>query len=960
MGDGTSYTWEVNSPARWLYFLATYCLIVVVAEAGPTTRPAMTLRAARERALAGAYSEAIQIYEELAEKPASALSAAIARSDVDLQVGDYGKGIDRLLAVRDKGESSADWHAALAELYTAVGQYDEAVEHNRRALVIADRHPRARYQLGQLYETLGKTKEAIEAYEPFEKIMTGPELPTSAEELTYVGQGFLRHSTLTRNKDIVQRTKHVLMEVYQEAFDFVDAAYWPARLAAAELLLAKHNLPEAKTDFEGVLAQNPKAAEASVGLGWVALEDWEFDAAEKHASAALAANPASVSARLLLGATRMTERRYKEAAAIAEEALQTNPNSIEALSLLAAARLRAGDKVGARQVVDRVEKLCPKSAVLHFTLGSWLSAGRQFTEAEEHFKKAIEIAPHWVEPRTALGQLYMETGDEHLARRALEESFALDSFDTHTHNVLGLLDGLDHFARLETKNFIIKYDATHDSAFAPYLAEALEGFHPEVCEDFVTTPKKRTIIEVFPDHMGFSVRITGRPFIATVGACCGRVIAMQAPRGGPPFGPFNWATVLRHEFTHTVTLAATENRIPHWMTEGMAVHQQPLPQEWNAKQMLNAAVQEDRLFTLESIDWGFMRPKRPGDRGLAYAQSEWMMQYAIERFGYGVVEKLLAAFLEGKDQPTAFRDVLGIGTEQFNSDFRDWAKKQAGEWKLHHTPEEETKDVQALVDKSPDDPALLARLAMAQLREGEGQAARNSAARALELNKDEKRALEVLAAISIAQLNQAKDKEDRRGYAHRAEPYLRRLLTLDPQHPPATLNSGIVKQAQGEYGKAVELFNDYQRRYPDDPDSYRHLAGISLVEGRRAEALKQLEQLARLSEGEAPVCKQIAALYADDGKAEAAARWYRKAIEVDPYDAIVHARLGEVLMGLKDYAGARREFEVLTVLMPDDAEGFEGLRRAYEGLGDAKKVEEMAAKIRTLRGEGPAASERDQ
>ena len=25
-------------------------------------------------------------------------------------------------------------------------------------------------------------------------------------------------------------------------------------------------------------------------------------------------------------------------------------------------------------------------------------------------------------------------------------------------------------------------------------------------------------------------------------------------------GPFNWAQVLRHEFTHTVTLSATENR----------------------------------------------------------------------------------------------------------------------------------------------------------------------------------------------------------------------------------------------------------------------------------------------------------------------------------------------------------------------------------------------------------------
>jgi hypothetical protein len=39
---------------------------------------------------------------------------------------------------------------------------------------------------------------------------------------------------------------------------------------------------------------------------------------------------------------------------------------------------------------------------------------------------------------------------------------------------------------------------------------------------------------------------------------------MVAPRKGEvTMGPFNWATVLRHEYTHTITLAATDNRIPH-------------------------------------------------------------------------------------------------------------------------------------------------------------------------------------------------------------------------------------------------------------------------------------------------------------------------------------------------------------------------------------------------------------
>lgn len=889
-------------------------LFAVMANAEPPSTQPASLRHARERALAGDYSEAIKLYEELGADPKKALSAAIGRSDVDLQIGDYQKGIERLRALEEKGRGSADWHAAIASLHNAIGQFDQAIEQNQNAVKIDLRHLRAHWQLGQLYETIGKTKEALDAYRVFEQIMTGAELPATAEDLTYLGQGFLRYSTLTRNRDIVQRTKHVLTEVYQEAFEFIDAGYWPARLASAELLLAKHNLREAKADFEAVLEQNPKAAEANVGLGLVALEDWDFDVAEKNASAALKVNPASVSARVLLASTRMTERRFKEAAAIAEEALRTNPNSIDALSLLAAAHLRAGDEAASKRDGERVESICPHSAVLHHTLGLWLSAGRQYPEAEAHFKAAIEIVPSWVDPRTALGQLYMETGEEHLARRTLEASFALDSFDAHTHNVLHLLDGLDHFARLETKHFIIKYDAAQDAVIAPYLADVLEQVYPDVCGDFATELKDRTIIEVFPDHMGFSVRITGRPFIATVGACCGRVIAMQAPRGGPPFGPFNWATVLRHEFTHTVTLAATKNRIPHWMTEGLAVHEQPIPQSWAAKQLLNAAVREDRLFTLDSIDWGFMRPKRPDDRSLAYAQGEWMVQYAIERFGHPIVRKLLDAFRDGKDQPTALKEVLGISTRQFDSEFREWARKQAAAWGLRHTPEEKVDDVKALVEKKPDDARLIARLAMAQWHEGEADGAFQSAEKALAMDKNQTMALEVLTGLYIGELARLKERNNRRDKARLIEPYLRRLLKLDPDHPAATLNLGIVKQTLGEFPRAIELFIRYQSRFPDDPESYRHLAGIYLLQERRTEGLQQLEQLARLSEDEAAVCKQIGDFHDDAKEPQVAARWYQRAIDVNPYDPAVHRAYREVLLLLGRNDAAKKEADALKLL----------------------------------------------
>ena len=68
-------------------------------------------------------------------------------------------------------------------------------------------------------------------------------------------------------------------------------------------------------------------------------------------------------------------------------------------------------------------------------------------------------------------------------------------------------------------------------------------------------------------------------------------LALVSPRkGGQNMEPFNWAQVLRHEYTHTVTLAATDNRIQHWMTEGLAVLEEHTPIRWEWVPMLYSAV----------------------------------------------------------------------------------------------------------------------------------------------------------------------------------------------------------------------------------------------------------------------------------------------------------------------------------------------------------------------------------
>ncbi len=257
----------------------------------------------------------------------------------------------------------------------------------------------------------------------------------------------------------------------------------------------------------------------------------------------------------------------------------------------------------------------------------------------------------------------------------------MDPFNLATTNYLTVLDELAKFAQSETKHFVVFYDARTDPVVPVYFGEYLESVYAQVCGEYHEEPAVKTYIEVFPTHDAFSVRTTGSPWIGTVGACTGRVIALCAPRDGAgTMGTFNWARVLRHEFTHTVTLAATDNRITHWMTEGLAVSEEHAPLPWDWIPMLYHAVKHDELFGIEQLSWSFVRPKRPIDRQLAYAESLWICQYINKTYGHEAVLKMLADFKDGKSQEQAFKDALGKDLAGFQDEFVAWTQKEVAGW----------------------------------------------------------------------------------------------------------------------------------------------------------------------------------------------------------------------------------------------------------------------------------------
>ena len=925
----------------------------------PTTAPAASqpvpsLRGAAVLWLEGYYPRARAQYQLLADAAETVVEAEIGLARCALATGGYEDGLAALDRVADRAADSAVWHTIRGDLLAALGRTDEAIDSARRALRQDPQHHRARALLGELLERLGRREEAIEVYEFFDRLLSR-QMPSSAEGITEAARGFYRYSVLTRHPNLDTRTVHVLQELFQVAYERVDRNWWPARLAAADLLRAKYNLDQAAEDYRHALRINNNLPAAQVGLGGIALERWQFEEVERRVERALTVNPRYGPAVNLAARNKIQQRRYDEALELCSRALAVNPNDIEALSVAAAACRCRHDLEGDADYEARVRALNPRCARFYTVRGDALSGLRQYAEAEEAYRQSIAYDPTDPNPHTELGLLYMQGGRERLARQALDKAWALDPYNERTFNTLNLLEKLEAFDRLSTEHFTILYDRELDWVLAPYLARIAEEVYQDVCADYDTELSQRTYLEVFPTHRDFGVRITGKPWIYTVGACTGWVIALESPRSHPQTsGPYHYERVLRHEFIHTVTLALTHNRIAHWFTEGLAVYGEDSPRSFDWCQLLVETIRRDRLFTLESIDWGFMRPRRPMDRQLAYAQSEWMVEYLVQRFGYDVLPKMLEAFDRGLSQEAVFGEAVGIETAAFDADFAAWARTQAADWGFDLTNPENVIELRAEAVIKPGDAALGGRLAKAQLDEGNVVAAVKTARAALERDDQEVNGLTVLVTALNLLAAEAETPADARRLLEESLPWAEKLADVDPESWIAPKILGHAALKDKDYDAAERWFKRLQRHCPLDPISYSGLAGVYLERGDGDQALPQLLELARMQEHDPRVPARIAAIFAGQDRLGEAAYWYRQSLHIDPFTPQTHRSLAGVLMRRGDARAAVEEYEILCRMEPTRADNYSEAAFAYRKLGEAEDVRRCATRAVELDATSPA------
>lgn len=903
------------------------------------------LAAARVLFLGGNYAEASEAYQALAEEyPAdAALGTARCRAAVGELSGAIEALDEALAQVGERPPPIAAWlYAERAKLAFDAGDYDTADKQIAAALEIDGKNRLAKWLAAERHRVAGRVAEAEKGYEYFIDDYNTSESFPSGDDLRYIGLGAAQNTRWSRN---TAQFTFLVNELFPSALD-VEEKFWPAHYEAGLLFLEKYNEPEANKEFKAALALNPRAAEVYVAMARLQITNFNISAAKQAIERALAINPKLLSAHWAAADAHMANYEAAEAAALLEGAIELNPRSEETLGRLAAAYAvidgwsdAAEKSARFKKIVADVEAANPHAGEFYVALAAAFDALRRFPAAAEYYRTAVDRLPQLTTARGELGLMQMRLGDEVAARKNLDESFEIDPFNVRVSNMRKVLDVLSEYATIETEHFVIKFDRGQDELLAKYAADYLENqVYPELCKKFGFEPEEKSLFEIFnrsrntDGHGWFSARMVGLPFVGTVGACAGKMVALASPNGMEE--KFNWARVLKHEFVHVLNLQQSRFNIPHWYTEALAVESEGYPRSETWNKLLAERVPKNDLFNLDTINLGFVRPKSSLDWQMAYCQAQLYAQYMLKTYGDDALAKMLAAYRDNLDTRGALQRSFKVEQADFERGYLDFVRNIAKDLSTGE-PADDTKfsELVAAQRDNPDDAAAAAKLAVAYVEREEYPKARKLADRALAKDPNNQTAAYALAKIKMLV-----------GEDEAAEKLLDDVLadaavSKAAPSPEAVWLLASLKYSRENYDAAEKLFALGVAKFPTEAKWKKALAKTYLVTKNEPKLAAALEGLALADADDGVIRKKLAQMALAAGDFPEAHRWGVDAIHCDVLDADAHRLTAEALAGLKRFADAQAEYEVAVRLKPTDVD----LQAALEAVAaQAGKPEDQS------------------
>lgn len=895
--------------------------------------------------LKGRYDDAAAAFAKAADiNPAAAIGLARCK----LATGKRDEAAKVLEAAAEKLPKSAAIRGEQALLALRRGDHAAAESYAGEALKLDKDCVAAHWAQAELLRLSGQISEAQAAYAWFIGYHNRAPQIDDPIDLLLIGRAVAEHARWTRNSNQFRR---LVSEVYPGALRR-EPAFWPAHFEAALLYLEKYNEAEATAELDRGMAINPNAAELHAAKAALALSRFDLAAAKTSLDRAQEINPELIWAQQLRADSLFADLRPAEAIPILKATLSLNPRD-EGTSgrLLAAYTIVEPPRqlsVKAQQIINQTARDNPHCGEVYQTAADAFDRMRRFTLAADYYRVANEKLPQLMAVRGQLGLVLMRLGEEAEAAKLLTESFAIDPFNVRVKNMLEVLDVLKDYATIETDHFVIRFDRGQDELLARYASRHLEDdVYPQLTKLLGFTPQGKTLIEIFSKngrtsgHSWFSARMVGLPFIHTVGACAGKMVALTSP--GDLQEKYDWATVLRHEFVHVLNLQQTDFAVPHWLTEGLAVHleNQPRPKKWTV--LLASRAKADKLFNLDTLTLGFIRPQSSDDWTLAYCQAELYVEFLLKNYGDDAIAKLLAAYRDRLSTAEALEKCYGVKLADLEAKYKQHVEEQIKDaGKLIPREKARFADLERKIEAGPPDADLAAEFALACLDRGLAADARKWALEAQKQKPQHGGAAYVLARQQISI-----------GDFDAAVKLLENGLDKAAVHEEALALLAAVKLKNGDYQKAEELYQLGDQQFPGTERWVTGLARVYLQPGGVPGAPKKLLPVLRrwiAADPDSPASlatrRKLIELCLAQQDYPAAADSALEIIHRDVEDAGAHAALAAALAGQMKPAAAVDEYQTALRLESKQPDWQAALAKLLISLA---KKDEAAAAIERLR-----------
>jgi tetratricopeptide (TPR) repeat protein len=660
-----------------------------------------------------------------------------------------------------------------------------------------------------------------------------------------------------------------------------------------DLFLMRHKNGDAATDYRKALALDPQWLPAMLGLARALADENPMQAdALMNGVQKVAPNHPGL---WQLAAEVQIQREDKSAALESVDKLAAaRPGTIEEFALRAAIAYANNDTAAMTAAMAKADAIDARSALALRMVGEQAARDYRFDEAVKFAQQATVRDGDDPAAFFDLGLYLMRTGDERGARTAFERSWALDMSANVTKNMLDVLDKVDAFETVTSGDLVLKFAKAEAPVLKTYAVPLAEEAMKTFGARYGFTPQGPILIEVFPMHDDFAVRTLGLPgLVGALGACFGRVIAMDSPSARDP-GEFSWQATLWHEMAHVYTLQLSKYRVPRWLTEGISVFEEHRRQPaWGRELTLQFAANlgKGETFGVKKLPEAF---KHPESLALAYFEASLLVEHLVALHGDAGLRTLLLAYADGAKDTDAFAKAFGRSVDEVETSFKKFVDDNYGTLSkaLADPPVKVAADdlagLRLRAQQAPGNFASQHALGAAFINAGLDSEARAPLEKAAELAPQATGLASPHALLALT--------AERAGDLDRARRELRRLLTFDHENVVAARKlaalAGDAPAAADDRDYALRLIADLD---PFDAPTHVQLGRRLLAKGNYAPAL--LEFRAAMALGP----PNLAEAYTDIsetlfklGRKEEAKRQVILALEQAP----VYARAQELLLAI--------------------------------------------------------------